>query len=570
MIKILKTGHPRLFIDPEVVKGMKELEKNDAFFKELKAGLIQKANSLLDEKPVAFKITGPRMLKNCQEIHSRVATLSLAYLLDKDMKYATRAKDELLNAANYPHWNKDHFLDTAELITAFAIGYDWLYEALQKSELEIIKNAMISKGIQVGVEEHKNNIWWAGHKYNWNQVCNGGMIIGALAVADEEPKLCDEVFNATTKHLPVAFNSFGKEGGWEAGPDYWQYTAWYSALLLEVLQKVTGNDFGLSKTEGFDKTGLFPIYSAGPNDKYFNFADADEDYNSLPTLFWLGKQFKIDACINENHRLLRKDIVNKADFDAFNLVWYAPLKKDAQPLPASFAFRDINAAYMRGKWGDKESTFVAIKGGFNQADHAHLDLGTFVLDMQGIRWASDLGRDNYDLPNYFDLSEGGGRWKYFRLNTKSHNTLVLNNDIQRATAKAAIKSFETTADATIVVIDLTEAYVPHAKSVTRTVKFIGGQEIIIEDKIEWAGTQKLARWQMLTDAEISLSASGAELRKGGKKINVSLLEPSGSKFEVVSAAQAEPEKPNKGFSQLFVQKSETENTTKITVSIKNL
>ena len=52
---------------------------------------------------------------------------------------------------------------------------------------------------------------------------------------------------------------------------------------------VTGNDLGLSKTKGFDKTGLFPIYTAGPNDRYFNFADADENYKPLPVLFWLGK-----------------------------------------------------------------------------------------------------------------------------------------------------------------------------------------------------------------------------------------------------------------------------------------
>ena len=40
----------------------------------------------------------------------------------------------------------------------------------------------------------------------------------------------NEIFDATTKHLPIAFNSYGKDGGWEAGPDYWQYTTWYSAL----------------------------------------------------------------------------------------------------------------------------------------------------------------------------------------------------------------------------------------------------------------------------------------------------------------------------------------------------
>ena len=37
---------------------------------------------------------------------------------------------ELRAAAAFPDWNPSHFLDTAEMTHAFAIGYDWLYEGL--------------------------------------------------------------------------------------------------------------------------------------------------------------------------------------------------------------------------------------------------------------------------------------------------------------------------------------------------------------------------------------------------------------------------------------------------------
>ena len=53
---------------------------------------------------------------------------------------------------------------------------------------------MINQGLKTGLEEHKNNIWWAAHKYNWNQVCNGALIIGALSIGDEEPQLASEIF----------------------------------------------------------------------------------------------------------------------------------------------------------------------------------------------------------------------------------------------------------------------------------------------------------------------------------------------------------------------------------------
>ena len=161
----------------------------------------------------------------------------------------------------------------------------------------------------------------------------------------------------------------------------------------------------------------------------------------IPALFWLGSHFKLDASINENHRLLKISIDNNQPFDAFNLVWYVPALANAEPLPTNRLFSGIDAGYMRKAW-DKKSLSIAFKGGYNLADHAHLDMGTFVLDYDGVRWASDLGRDNYDLPLYFQRIAGGGRWRYFRLNTHSHNTLVLNNDNQRADARAKIIEFD--------------------------------------------------------------------------------------------------------------------------------
>jgi Heparinase II/III-like protein/Domain of unknown function (DUF4962) len=567
VIEIIQTAHPRLFINADRISELMQLMKTDSFFAGLSQSVIRKADELLTMDVVPFQIVGPRMLKNCQEIHRRVATLSFCSLLTGDNRYAIRAKDEMMSAADYPHWNKDHFLDTAELITAFAIGYDWLYDVLPKPDLAFIKKTMIEKGIQPGLEEHKKNIWWAGHKYNWNQVCNGGLIIGALSVADEEPALCKEVFEATVKYLPIAFNSYGKDGGWEAGPDYWKYTTWYSVLLIDALQTITGNDFGLSATEGFDKTGYFPIYCAGPADKYFNFGDAGENVAPVSTLFWLGKKFSNESFISENHRLLKKALADNEVIETFNLIWYSPPSGKEISLPTKKCFNDIHVGSFRSEWKNAAATFIGFKGGNNQADHGNLDLGSFVLDMKGVRWAVDLGRDSYDLPNYFNRTEGGGRWNYFRTNTKSHNTLVLNNDIQRATAKAKLISCGLEGDAAVAIIDLSEAYAPHAHSATRKIKMISSSEIIITDRVEWAGEEKHIRWQLLTDAEIALQGNKAELIKEGQKIVATIIQPANADFEIVSAEQSAPEMNNEGYRQLVLNRNEKNKISEIVICI---
>ncbi len=548
---LLNAQHPRLFINQAKISKMKEQVKNDHFFRLMSDTLLSRADGLINHQTVEFKIEGPRMLKNCQEIHSRITTLALAFHLTNKKKYVSRAIAELISAANFPHWNKDHFLDTAELITAFAIGYDWLFHVFTEEEKNVIRKALVEKGLQIGVELHAQNIWWAGHKFNWNQVCNGGLIIGALSIADEDPALSKKVFDATEKFLPIAFNSYGKEGGWEGGPDYWAYTTWYSVLLVEALLTNTGNDYNLSKTPGFDKTGLFPIYNRGNSGRQFNFADGDPDdtHKAYPALFWLGSHFNIPSSINENNRLLQISIDKRQSFDAFNLVWYSPAISTAKPLPLNRLFGGINAGYMRRAW-DNKSISVAFKGGYNLADHAHLDMGTFVLDYDGVRWASDLGRDNYDLPKYFDRTVGGERWQYFRLNTRSHNTLLLNNDVQHAGAKASVIEFDTNTQQPVAVVDLSEAYADHANSVLRTFKLNGESGLTISDKIEGKPSLQSVQWQMLTAADLVVSGNKATLSMEGKKIQVTIMQPASAVFEVVSAEQPEPEMSNQGYKLL--------------------
>jgi len=266
-------------------------------------------------------------------------------------------------------------------------------------------------------------------------------------------------------------------------------------------------------------------------------------------LFWLGSHYNIDASINENHRLLKISIDNNLPFDAFNLVWYSPAIANTEPLPTNRLFSGIDAGYMRKAW-DKRSVSIAFKGGYNLADHAHLDMGTFVLDYDGERWASDLGRDNYDLPLYFQRIAGGGRWRYFRLNTHSHNTLVLNDDNQRADARAKIIQFDSNEEQPSAVIDLTEAYTFYANSVQRTIKLTGDSGVLISDKVEGNITLKSVQWQILTDAEIVVTGNKATLLRDGKRMVATLVQPANAVFEVVSAEQAQPEMLNKGYKLL--------------------
>ena len=63
------------------------------------------------------------------------------------------------------------------------IGYDWLYDYLSEESRIEIREAIVEKGL--------NTVWEQGFNQtnNWNSVCNGGMVVAALAVRDVYPEL---------------------------------------------------------------------------------------------------------------------------------------------------------------------------------------------------------------------------------------------------------------------------------------------------------------------------------------------------------------------------------------------
>lgn len=86
-------------------------------------------------------------------------------------------------------WNTAHFLDLAELTAAFAIGYDWLYDEWTNDQRTSIRDAIVNYGLSYGLSSYTEATtfgWWQGVKGNWNCVSNGGLILGSLAVYEDD------------------------------------------------------------------------------------------------------------------------------------------------------------------------------------------------------------------------------------------------------------------------------------------------------------------------------------------------------------------------------------------------
>ena len=254
-------------------------------------------------------------------------------------------------------------------------------------------------------------------------------------------------------------------------------------------------------------------------------------------MFWLASRFQEPAFAAFRASGLRPT--------PLDLLWYRPFDQTAPAaVPLGRYFRGSEVVTLRGDWSDSETTFVGFKAGRNNASHGHLDVGTFVLDAAGERWAMDFGRDDYNLPGYF----GGKRWQYYRLRAEGHNTLVVNpgEGADQVLTATPIVRRRFDPEHAFAIGDLTAAYAPAVRRLHRGMALIGGRDVILQDELT-ADAPVDFRWFMHTQARGVLEADGrvARLSRGGKQLVVRLLEPARAVFELREAAPL-PSSPNPG------------------------
>ena len=178
--------HPRLLLKNGDVTAMKEYVAKSPNAKAVHNFIIAEADKMLGATPVKRELTGIRLLSISRNALKRIFYLSYAYVTTEDKNYAARAEQEMLALCEFSDWNPSHFLDVGEATLAMAIGYDWLYRYLSVHSRSIIGTAIIEKGLMAS--ENSSHAWFFKSDNNWNQVCNAGMIFGALATMERSPE----------------------------------------------------------------------------------------------------------------------------------------------------------------------------------------------------------------------------------------------------------------------------------------------------------------------------------------------------------------------------------------------
>lgn len=569
-----------LFTETETAE-VKQLMKTDALAGELASYLKAQADSIAEAPQLPYKMDKyGALLWTSRAYVYRLGTLALAYRLYGEEKYLNAANETLLWVCGFPDWHPAHYLDTAEMTTAVAIAYDWLFAELPHATKQLVRASIYKNALhRVLVEYEKGGPGsWAKRETNWNVVCNTGMVLGALAVAEDYSQEAETILMNAARYMPNCLKLFAPDGVCYEGPAYWGYTNRYLSMYLKAVTDNGGDKGGIADLPGIRRTALYQIRTLTPSGHPFYFGNAGIGHESFggPAYFLYGKMFRQPEVSAWNRKEVAKALRGARMFDQLfflSLPWFDNTPADkASPVPPMEVYHNkINdIVVFNGDRRKKGSVYLVAKGGLPNQAHQQMDCGTFIVESDGVLWTEDLGADDYDLPGFWDYKPGGQRWKYFRNNNFSHNVIHIDHGLQYANGHAFVCEEHPEAKHPSAKLNLCEVYKEKAKSVYRTFTLLNDRTMQVEDEVELLDAASKVTWTAATKAEVKVNGNKAHLMRGGKHFYLEIVSPANAVFKTYAAKNTyKGEKPIEGITMLEAECAFKEGKGKVVVRMSS-
>ena len=258
-------------------------------------------------------------------------------------------------------------------------------------------------------------------------------------------EFCLAIVNKIVNKIPTILNNVYDENGiYKEGAMYWNYGTSYINYFLSSFYNTMGRkpiEEIFNKISNIDKMILYPIYISNNNyvekgqDKVFDYSDSQADLTcSLTADMWFANIYADLSNNNDATNALYyfKNRMAGHNYGLYNLLWYNlkfDIKQNNLESVVNNTFynntsENCTAITFRNNYEDKNSLFVGLKSGYNNNNHAHIDIGSFVFDALGTRWIEDPAHANYSSKNY----DNGYpyEYQYYLKRAESHSTIIIN------------------------------------------------------------------------------------------------------------------------------------------------
>ena len=547
--------HPRILLLQGEEQQIKANIAAEPAWGKIHQSIIDECDRLITVPAEERMLEGRRLLGVSREVLRRVFFLSYAYRMTDQDKYAARAEKEMLAVSAFSDWNPSHFLDVAEMTMAVSIGYDWLFNKLSPASRETIKSAILLKGIDPSLSARNNG--WLRATHNWNQVCNAGMTYGALALYEDMTELSKMIIDRAVESIQLPMVEYGPDGAYPEGYGYWDYGTSFNVMFLSAIEKLWKTDFELTKKPGFMKTGAYIANMLGATSLCFNYADNGLGGSMHPTMFWFAAKTGDKSILWDERKFVESDRrFSRGRLLPAVMIWGSGIRMAdvIQPKELMWVGKgEMPVALMRTSWTDPKAIYVGFKGGRARTNHAHMDAGSFVMDADGVRWASDFGPQDYNSleqrgVDLWNMNQNSQRWQVFRYNNYAHNTLTVNNELHVVNGKAEFLSWSSSTPFMNAVVDMSKVLEGQLSQSKRGVAIVNGQYVVVRDEVTATDKETTLRWNMMTTANATITGKNTiELRKDGKRLTLLVAEPANVTMKTwTTASPNDYDSPNPG------------------------
>lgn len=535
--------HPRLFVRPENVDGLRKMAKGK--LKSKYDSLVKSSERILKTPPPTDEPpTYPENIITNSDPWRKIwwgnrdytikalnsaATLGFTYLLDGNSRYGQEARRILMECAKWDPLGSTGFRYNDEAGMPynyyFSRTYTFINDLLSDDDKVICRKVMEVRGKEMYDHLNRGHLWKPYGSHNnraWHFLGEVGIAFsGEIEDANEWAWYAMNVFyNA----YPVWCDD---DGGWHEGISYWasyqdRFT-WWADVMREAF------DINAFDKPYYSKAGYYPMYLMPPNKVGGGFGDLVAKRTSRSNRE-IVSTFAAQAQ-NGHWQWYVDQIGGPAETGGYIgfIRGALPDVKAVAPddLPDSRLFEGIGQAYLNTNITDaSESVQVVFKSSpFGTQSHGYEANNSFLLWGYGKRLLIRSGyRDSYG-------SDHHTKWMW---STRSVNNITVNGKGQgRRTSKSQgeITDFKTTPSIDIVVGEAADAYEIDMKRFTRTIIFVKPELVIVYDRLIASEPVTYEYWLHAIDKIDVKDQHNIVVENEGVVCDVDFLAPAGLTFE---------------------------------------
>lgn len=447
------------------------------------------------------------------------------YVITKEEKRGQLARLAVQKILQFKKW--DYFqeagkytigLQRAPMTTqSLILTFEWIYELLNDSERQEIIRQLPEKGCEpcyrslYGMLHPDEVVGWgfdpeSSHQEerdlsNWPRILArtnlravpmSALGLGAIFFKDKLPR-AQEWMRVVQQSYRNFVDLYGKDGSYPEGTSYCNYTSQELILMLDVLQRKTGQDW----SDAINWKGVmdFFIMTRMPSNSHpeghVNFGDAGSGFVS-DVAFWVARKYNDGQAqyagthFPKNHRI-------------FSPVQYDPSVKEVKPKGA-WHYRHFDIGWVVVLTGFEKQDFVVAMRSGPPANHEHADRNSVILKSNSENLLVDTWHPPYDHKDPAWPLRTSPAHNTVLIDGKGHQYVNGLEGTNASLAEAKVIAEKKTATFVAVTSDATQAYQlvnPDVENVVRSfLTFPESRVLIVVDSLRMKknAAEFRARW----------------------------------------------------------------------------